>query len=84
MKLKTVRTFNRILSGTALALALLLSIVRSYNEPARIVLAVAVGILLVGVLVLKLVFWRCPHCGARLGRDVKQYCTSCGKPLDLE
>lgn len=33
-------------------------------------------------LAMYIAFWRCPHCGRFLGRDVGDYCTHCGKKLD--
>ncbi len=37
----------------------------------------------IGVLVVNHRYWRCPCCGEHLGRDVKRYCTHCGKELEL-
>ena len=38
--------------------------------------------LCVALVAVSLTFWRCPHCGEYLGRNVGQYCTHCGKKLD--
>ena len=33
--------------------------------------------------VIWVVFIRCPHCGAHLGRDVGKYCPHCGRETGL-
>ena len=40
---------------------------------------------LAAALILLLLFWKCPHCGARLPRTLKPYehCPHCGKKLDF-
>ena len=40
---------------------------------------------LAAALILLLLFWKCPHCGARLPRVLKpyEYCPKCGKELDF-
>jgi len=27
------------------------------------------------------IFWRCPHCGSQLGRDIGRFCQHCGMEL---
>lgn len=39
---------------------------------------------LVGMIVVKVAFDRCPHCGACLGRARGGRCPRCGKPLEEE
>ena len=43
-------------------------------------LFVGLGIIVIAF-ILSLVYYRCPHCGAYLGRS-KQTCKSCGQRLD--
>ena len=40
-------------------------------------------LLAVVLVVVNLLFWRCPHCGEYLGRDVGRFCTYCGEELEL-
>ena len=64
---------------------------------AAVVLGLAGGILKIDILVyialfpmaaaliVTLLFWKCPHCGARLPRGLRVYdrCPRCGKELDF-
>lgn len=44
--------------------------------------AVGIVILFAGVF-LDFRWYRCPHCGASLGRNaIPRFCPSCGKPID--
>ena len=78
MKLSTVRT----LTYGLLAVMCLLLVAVWYTDQYRISLvAIAVMIL---VAILNRLFWKCPHCGANLGRLEKQnHCHSCGKELEM-
>jgi hypothetical protein len=56
------------------------------NSAARVLSRVFAGLaiaMLAGALVVMLIFYRCPHCKAYLGRDKRgQYCRWCGKTLE--
>ena len=44
---------------------------------------IAVGFVVVlSTLFVNLGYWRCPHCGRHLGRDIGRYCMHCGKELE--
>lgn len=77
LKLSAVR---KILWGLMLlAVAAAVAYVLSMQEFWQSVFAVAVIVLLVAYMVIKLMFWRCPHCGRLLGRLRlhSEYCYYC-------
>ena len=79
MKLSTVRW---ILWGLVGVIALLVLIGFLWGDPARwIWYAIYVGIVYT---VVKLIFWRCPHCGKLLGnlRLRSKYCYYCEKNIE--
>ena len=78
MKLSTVRT----LTYGLWTLMVLLLVVVWYADIFQLVFA-AIG--LVGlVFLVNHLFWKCPHCGANLGRLEKQnHCHSCGRELEM-
>ena len=68
----------------ALAAAMLVTILAAYWLESVVLLVIAMGLCVADIAV-NLVFWRCPYCGGHLGRDMRQYCTHCGKKLkDLQ
>lgn len=43
---------------------------------------IAIGLLLLfGSIVLRIAFYRCPHCGSYLDRSSGDYCPDCGRRL---
>ena len=38
-------------------------------------------VIMMGGLVLRMVFYRCPHCGSYLDRSTGEFCPHCGKKL---
>lgn len=51
-----------------------------------IVLTVLAGLCIIAGVVVKLVFYRCPHCNGRLplkAVSAREFCPCCGKKLDL-
>ena len=79
-KPKTVNKWNWIL-WTAGALIALLGTV---GEPDSTVLCVIGILLMLGGCVFRVVFYRCPSCGAYLGRGLPEYCPHCGAKIDDE
>lgn len=63
MKLATARLILRALIA-AVAAALILGFVGLYSMVLAIEIAIALGVVYTAV---KLLFWRCPHCGRILG-----------------
>ena len=43
--------------------------------------AVGMGIIFCSM-ILRVVFYRCPHCGRYLDRSSGKYCSHCGKPVN--
>ena len=78
MKISKVRHIILIL-GTLVFLSLI--IVGLFQMLAFLWVSV---ILCVALLVFNLMFWRCPHCGEHLGRDVPTFCPHCGAKLEDE
>lgn len=78
MKLSTVHKLHYFL----LVVMCVILIIVWYTDFLHLSLA-AIGILiLVGII--NRVFWKCPHCGAKLGRMEKQNrCHNCGKELEM-
>lgn len=44
---------------------------------------IPIVLLAAAIIVVNTRYWRCPHCGEHLGRDVKRFCTHCGEELEL-
>lgn len=74
MKLKRIRWICYALFALALLFCGLM-----YLHPAFLIGCLAALISLVSV---NLFFYRCPHCGRHLGREVGDYCQHCGEELD--
>lgn len=84
MRLKTVRIWIKGVAAAIIAMLIPFWLIEWVdNRVYTYVVYILWGVLFLTLLVVELRFWRCPHCGRRLGRDVKQYCTSCGEKLDL-
>ena len=78
MKLSTVRT----LTYGLWALMVLLLVVVWYADIFQLVFA-AIGLVAL-VFLINHLFWKCPHCGANLGRIEKQnHCHNCGRELEM-
>lgn len=76
MKLKKVKYLIYTFAAACVLMIILLDVTKSV-----VFLWLTLAFAAVGVAV-NLAWWRCPHCGMHLGRDVSQYCTYCGKKLD--
>lgn len=76
MNLKKVLRINYWLLGICLGVMLLGAIVESIP-----LLLAGVGVSFV-MLFFTIKYWRCPHCGEYLGRDMAKYCRHCGKELE--
>lgn len=84
MKLKTVRTLINGLAVSIIAMLIPFWLIEwTDSRVYTYVVYILWGAMFLALLVVELRFWRCPHCGRRLGRDVKQFCTHCGEKLDL-
>ena len=79
MSLKKVKHLIYALSAACALMIILIGITKS------VVFLWLMLVFAVAGIAVNLAWWRCPHCGEHLGRDVSQYCTHCGKRLeDLE
>ena len=82
MKLSVAR---KILWGlTVLAVAAVIGYGLSLQELWRTVFAAAALLLVAVYIGIKLLFWRCPHCGKQLGklRLGRKYCYYCDKNVE--
>ena len=77
MKLKTVKALDFVLAGLFFILILL------YILTQVSVFYLAAVVIIIVMSALTLIFWRCPHCGASLGRGKMTYCRHCGKKIDF-
>ena len=77
---KTVNRWNWILWAVG-ALAALLGIV---GEPDSAALCVTGILVMLGGCVFRILFFRCPSCGAYLDRGMPEYCHHCGTKIDDE
>ena len=77
MKLKTVR----LIMIALLALACGFAVAELLTHITRLVYG-AVGLLIVYFIVTG-TWWRCPECGASLGRSNARACPKCGKRIEL-
>ncbi|MGI6014060.1 MAG: hypothetical protein ACOX7K_07220 [Oscillospiraceae bacterium] len=75
LNLKQVRILRIALSAGLIIAAAFLTWT---DEMIFLYAALAFGI---AFLMVHIVFWRCPHCGAFLGRDAGKYCRNCGAEL---
>lgn len=73
---KTKKTIN-ILAGIYLFFAIWLAVAPS------LLCMIPLILLTVAIIAVNIRYWRCPHCGQHLGRDVGRYCTHCGEELDM-
>ncbi len=67
-----------------LAIAAAVAYVLSVQDVWQSVFAAAVIVLLVAYMAVKLLFWRCPHCGRLLGglRLTSKYCYYCEEKIE--
>ncbi len=78
MKLKTVQLTIICLYAAAIVFAVLTAVLRS---PVMIVLAMAA---VIAQTVVRICFWKCPHCGRILGKQLgPQHCRYCGEKVEL-
>ena len=77
LKPKTVNTWNWILWAVG-ALVALLGTVGDPDSPALCVTGI---LLMLGGCVFRIVFFRCPHCGAYLDRGLPNFCPRCGENI---
>lgn len=79
MNLKKVRKLFLALVFAMLIPAFILKPIFPSLWPLWLVLILGLGAAAIAV---DLALWRCPHCGANLGRDAPKFCPSCGHRLD--
>ena len=77
MSLNLVKTIVRILAVLVLVFVLLARLTQS---TAFICLAIGSPFL---ILLVELIYWRCPDCGTFLGGLYVKHCPNCGCDLDL-
>lgn len=85
MKLKIVKWTYLLLEVLTIASAVLAFF--GPNPELRKPLLILAGILLIVSSVLDYQYWRCPHCGAHLGRRMllaPQKCHNCGHEIHME
>ncbi len=75
MKIKTADMVQTILWGL-IAVSWLIG----YIFENGIALIVCVGSLMI-IIIIRILFWRCPYCEKYIGRDLGKYCRNCGKEL---
>ena len=75
MKLKTLKIIQNALWGLTF-LCLFFTYILDNGIFAYISIAFVAVIVTV-----RIVFWKCPHCGKLLGRNTKYFCSYCGKKL---
>lgn len=78
MRLGNVITIVRLLAVFTLVFVFLARVTQ-----ATALICLAIGMPL-AILVVELVFWRCPDCGKFLGGLYVKHCPNCGNRLDLE
>ncbi len=79
MKLKTVR----LVSGILWVAAVLFTLMMASTE--NIVFLCIASAAVIAEVILRLRYWKCPHCGRYLGKAMwPQYCKYCGKKIDME
>lgn len=76
MNLKKVLRITYWLVGICLVLMVFGALIESITV-ALIGIAVSFAAVFVSIK-----YWRCPHCGKHLGRDLGKYCLHCGKELE--
>ncbi len=76
-----LRTLQRICISILIAGLALILVAKITASPVPLILAM-VGALV--AVILRLVFWKCPHCGRYLGQNTWiKHCPHCGNALDL-
>ena len=70
----------QVLWACAAVTLLMLVLFLRFENPVMLALLLGPGFV---TAVIWVVFIRCPHCGAHLGRDVGKYCPHCGKETGL-
>ncbi len=77
MDLKQAKKVMNILAGIYLFFGIWLVVAPS------LLCLIPLILLTVAIIAVNTRYWRCPHCGTHLGRDVSRYCTHCGEELEL-
>ena len=78
LKPKTVNRWNWILW----AVGALIAFLGTVGEPDSPLLCVIGVLLILGGVAFRLIFFRCPSCGAYLDRGMPEYCHHCGERID--
>lgn len=63
-------------------LLILLAVLANGSIGVIAVCLILMAVLAVALVAVSLIWWRCPHCGRHLGRDVPKFCPHCGHQLD--
>ncbi len=78
MKLKTVQKVIFALYGVMLVCWLLMAVTKSLLFAVPALAAVFIQP------IFKLLYWKCPHCGKFLGKQLgPQHCRNCGEKVEL-
>ena len=80
MKLEKAKKLLKIL---ILAMLIVAVVVMMAESVAPVGFLLCIG-LLAAVVVVHILYIRCPHCGEHLGRDWGEFCPHCGKKLRKE
>ena len=83
MKKLTPKMVNRI-CWILWAVGALVAFLGTVGEPDSTALCVIGILLMLGGCVFRVVFFRCPSCGACLDRGMPEYCHHCGAKIDDE
>lgn len=75
MNLKQTKT---VMWGLLVACVLLAALTKVTGST---VVGVLMVVPLIGLAVVAYLFWRCPHCGKHLSRNLNHFCPHCGKNL---
>ena len=78
MKLEKAEKLMYIL---IIAMILVGAVIMAAESVAFIGFLLCIG-LLAAILVVYILYIRCPHCGEHLGRDRGEFCPHCGKKID--
>ena len=71
---------EKLLYILLLAMICLAAVVMAAESVAPLAFVLCIG-LLAAIVVVYLLYIRCPHCGEHLGRDRGEFCPHCGKKL---
>lgn len=83
MKKLTPKLVHRI-NWILLVLGALIAFLGTTGKPDSPVLCIIGILLILGGIVFRLIFFRCPECGAYLDRGLPNFCPRCGAEIDHE